>query len=64
MKLNDMGSAYKSMQKFQDELNEFFKETHQKYEEAFFSEDDTISNDDIADIDRKRGKKKKPIQKK
>ena len=64
MKLNDMGSAYKSMQKFQDELNEFFKETHQKYEEAFFSEDDTIPNDDIADIDRKKGKKKKPVQKK
>lgn len=59
MKLNDIGSAYKNMPSMRDELEELYKEIHQKYDEAFFGEDDTNIIEDIADVDRRKGKKRK-----
>ena len=42
-----------------DELEELYKEIHQKYDEAFFGEDDINIIEDIADVDRRKGKKRK-----
>ena len=54
-----MGSAYKNMPNMRDELEELYKEIHQKYNDAFFGEDDTNPIEDIADVDKRKSKKRK-----